>query len=100
MGCIILIFGKLSSIDKNKKINLKNKRQKGLRGAFSTKYHTNKVHLLYDFGNILILHNQNGFAPEAGADFNYFNPWINEEGKEVNIGFDMSDITGVLIAEQ
>ncbi|WP_271766034.1 hypothetical protein [Aquimarina algiphila] len=94
----------ISEFETNKKINLKDSRQKALHGASSTSYYDEKkVHLLYDFGHILLLNNINDDNDEEelslGSDFDYYNPWVNEEGKEVNIGFDISLVTGVLITE-
>lgn len=43
------------------------------------------------------LKNLNNFdETPIGADFNYYNSWVNKVGKKVDIGFDMSKVTGIL----
>ncbi|WP_075341933.1 hypothetical protein [Tenacibaculum agarivorans] len=95
----------ISEFEKSKDISLKSEKQKALHGAHSTKYFNDqKVHVLYDFGNILILKNtsssdSNESEIEIGANFNYYNSLnttINEKGKKISFGFDISEVTGVL----
>jgi len=95
----------ISEFEKSKNISLKSEKQKALHGAHSTKYfNAQKVHVLYDFGNIVILNNtsssdSNESEIEIGANFNYYNSLnttINEKGKRVSFGFDISTVTGVL----
>ncbi len=91
----------ISEFENNKKIDLSITPQLALNGAKSTDYYDNKkIHILYDFGHVVILENMinvnNEYRDSKGADFDYFNPWTNDEGKTVNIGFETSEVTGVL----
>ena len=95
----------ISDIEKTKNTPLENNKQKGLRGAYSEAYYNDKVYLLYDFGNILIFDNNNdidnnGSELEFGATFNYYNAASvieDDNGEMVSFGFDISNVTGVLI---
>ncbi|RKN12394.1 hypothetical protein D7035_18325, partial [Aquimarina sp. AD1] len=50
----------ISKFEKNKNTSLKNNKQKGLKGAKSKEYFSDKkIRVLYDFGNIVILENDN-----------------------------------------
>jgi len=92
----------ISAFEKNRNVNLSKIKQKGLYGAESADYYEDlKIHLLYDFGSILFLHNEIDMDLEnvVGADFNYLNPWTDENGIERNIGFELSKVTGILIVE-
>lgn len=95
----------ISGFETNYKIPLNKYRQKALKGALSTQYYKNKkVHLLYDFGDLLIFKNYKRYNDKyevihMGADFNYYNPWTNDKGKKVNIGFELCEITGVLVVQ-
>ncbi len=90
-----------SVFEKNRKVNLLENEQMGLYDARSTDYYEeSKIHLLYDFGKILFLKNENNYeTPNLGADFDYYNPWTDEDGKEVNIGYETSEVTGILIVD-
>ena len=90
-----------SVFEKNRNVKLLENEQMGLYGARSTDYYEeSKIHLLYDFGKILFLKNENNYeTPNLGADFDYYNPWTDEDGKEVNIGYETSKVTGILILE-
>ena len=90
----------ISDFSENKQIDLNKTQQWALNGAKSTEYFDSKmIHVLYDFGKVMILQNVNNEFKETqiGADFDYYNPWINEVGETENIGFDMSEITGILM---
>jgi len=94
----------LSSL--SKRTNIRSNRQKALKGAKSSKYFTDKkVFIEYDFGNVLVLKNENEYTEEispkrgTGADFDYYNPWTDEIGQEKNIGYDFVNVTGVLFLE-
>jgi hypothetical protein len=53
---------------------------------------------MYDFGNIVIMNNIKNEYEETqiGADFDYFNPWTNDNGDIENIGFEITRISGIL----
>lgn len=90
---------KMTDFEKNKTIDVERKPQKALNGALSTAYYEEKMlRVLYDFGNTVILENVNNEVDEIqiGADFDYFNGWTNEVGETKNIGFDNSEVTGIL----
>jgi len=90
----------ISKFSENKRIDIIKTKQWALNGAKNTEYFDSKmIHVLYDFGNVLILENVNNEFEEIqiGADFDYYNPWINKAGETENIGFDLSEITGVLM---
>ncbi|PKV51959.1 hypothetical protein ATE84_4059 [Aquimarina sp. MAR_2010_214] len=93
----------VSDFETTKNVSLKKNKQKGLFGASSTEYYNEKkVHLLYDFGSIILFNNTNNIdyeELELGSDFDYYNPWIDDMGKEINIGFEVNIITGILIIE-
>ena len=84
--------------EKQKKISLKEKRQKALKNAKSTTYHSKKiVHIMYDFGDIICLINKtNSDDIEIGAYFDYFIPWENENGIEEKLDYDINTIVGIL----
>lgn len=95
----------ISDFEKTKKISLKNNKQKGLHNACSKEYFSDKkIHLLYDFGDILIFENNNdidnnGLELELGADFDYHNSsniMVNNKGKKISLGFGISKVTGVI----
>ena len=88
----------IAEFETNKHIYLNHSPQWALNGAKSTTYNGDKtIHVLYDFGHIVILENDiNINSKSTGADFDYFNPWTNAKGEIVNIGFDLSKVTGVL----
>ncbi len=92
-------ISKIKEFEDDKNINLEAYPQKALNGAINTDYHKGKtIHILYDFGNILILKNESTMEDaEIDAAFNYCNPWIGENGNKQNIGYDISFINGVLI---
>lgn len=91
----------ITAFEKDKGISLNQQPQKGLYGALSTEYlEEDSVHIAYDFGKVLLLNNVEDIDSEyIGARFDYYNPWITEEGEEVNIGFETREVTGVLIIE-
>lgn len=85
----LLDFNKLKNID------IRNMRQKALYGAVSknnySKQH-NRINVLYDFGNIVILENNiEESEKDCGSAFNY----INKDPYEGGI-FSYSRVTGVL----
>ena len=84
--------------EKEKKISLKEKRQKALKNAKSTTYHSKKiVHILYDFGTIICLKNKTDYDDnEIGAYFDYLISWGDENGIEQKIDYDITTIVGVL----
>ena len=92
------IFTK-EQFEKNKKIKIADIPQKALRGATGTDYPEKpqniKIHVLYDFGKLVIVENKGGEEGITGADFDYYNPWTDENGNKINIGFDYFAITGV-----
>ncbi|NMH89586.1 hypothetical protein [Flavivirga algicola] len=98
----------ISDFEETRNISLKNNQQIGLYGASNIEYYDDKkVHLLYDFGNILIFNNCNNLyddefeiEAEVGADFDYYNSaniWVSDSGKHISLGFEISKVTGVLI---
>ncbi|MGJ8734898.1 MAG: hypothetical protein ACSHW4_17200 [Cellulophaga sp.] len=98
----------ISDFEKTKKISLKNNKQKALHNAYSKEYYSDKkVHLLYDFGDILIFNNNNDIDNnklelELGAEFNYYNSsnsLINDKGENINLGFEINKVTGILIVK-
>jgi len=89
----------ISNFEKEKNISLKKIKQKGLHNTESTKYDsTKRLHILYDFGNILILNNIITVDYEdkknVGASFNYLIPF---DGSYIQ--FDSYFVTGVLTIE-
>ncbi len=88
----------IADFETNKSIDLDSTPQLALYEAKSTNYSkNNKLHILYDFGHVVVLENNiNINANSIGADFDYFNPWTNTKGEIVNMGFDVSDVTGIL----
>ena len=92
----------ISEFSDKKGIDLRNIKQYALNGAKSTDYFDSKmIHVLYDFGKVVILENvHNEFDRiQIGADFDYYNPLVNKDGETEDIGFDMIEITGVLMIE-
>ena len=89
---------KIKEFENSRKINLSINPQRALNGAVSSDYYKGQViHILYDFGNILILKNESKMGEaEIGAAFNYYNSWIDKNGKEQNLGYDISFINGIL----
>ncbi len=97
----------ISDFETTRNISLENNQQKGLYGASSVEYYNEKkVHLLYDFGEILIFNNCNNIYDEEfklgielGANFDYYNPSniSNNNGENKSLGFGISKVTGVLI---
>lgn len=89
----------ISEFEKQKKISLKQRKQKALKNATSTEYHSkNTLYILYDFGDIIILKNEVDFDEdiEIGAYFDYMIPWTNQKGLTENINFDVNKIVGIL----
>ena len=93
----------IPDFEKDKNLKLNQNLQRGLYGATSIEYcEERKIHLLYDFGSVLILNNENNLeydGTEVGAEFGYYNPIVDKNGQEVNIGFDIFKITGVLFVD-
>ncbi|WP_162897328.1 hypothetical protein [Aquimarina sp. AD1] len=94
----------ISKFEKNKNTSLKNNKQKGLKGAKSKEYFSDKkIRVLYDFGNIVILENDNNIDQnelELGANFDYHNSsniTTDNNGNNISLGFDISQVTGILI---
>jgi len=88
-----------AEFENNKQIDLSNTNQLAINGAKSTDYFNNKnIHIMYDFGNVLILKNMNNEyeKTQIGADFDYFNPWTDVNGDIENVGFEISEISGIL----
>jgi len=86
----------ISNFEKEKNISLKKRKQKGLHNAESTKYHSNKrLHILYDFGNVIILNNvfiiDDDQIMNFGATFNYLISYNDSK-----IEFESYFVTGVL----
>jgi hypothetical protein len=89
----------MSDFESKKQIDLRYTNQLALNGAKSTNYFDNKdIHIMYDFGNIVIMNNIKNEYEETqiGADFDYFNPWTNDNGDIENIGFEITRISGIL----
>ncbi len=98
----------INDFEKTKGVSLQNTTQKGLHNSQSEEYYQNKkIHLLYDFGNILLFNNDNDIdnnelALEYGAHFNYpntINTHTNDKGEKISLGFEINKVTGVLIVE-
>jgi hypothetical protein len=89
----------INDFQKSRNINLETTHQKALNGAISTEYLEEKtIHVLYDFGNILIIKNEDQMeGPGTGARFNYPKFWTDKNGVKRDIGFDISFIDGVLV---
>ena len=85
---------KLSDFIKEKNIDLKKDKQLALKGAKSVSYDSDsqRIHILYDFGNTLILSNTYREDPDAdiGASFSYRSPLFG------GIEYEYYRITGVL----
>jgi len=83
---------KLADLEKEKNIDLKKNKQLALKGAGSVSYHSRRVHILYDFGDILILNNTYSEDPKTdiGASFSYVNPLFG------GIEYEYFQITGAL----
>lgn len=83
----------LSDFKKWKKIDLANRPQKALNGAVSINDLDEEpiVYVLYDFGNIVLIKNVCDDDGSIGIRFNYQNMFGGND-----IGFDISDITGVV----
>ena len=88
----------LAEFEADKGISLSSLKQEALKGVKSSSYLDSKqVHVLYDFGSFVLMKNQRNFDETGiGAEFDYYNGWVNEEGKELNIGFDVSKVNGIL----
>jgi len=84
----------VADFNKMKNINLYKTRQKALLGVVSKNNYSqqkNKVHVLYDFGNIVLLQNNILETEEIfGSKFNYINSYF------VDVGYEESKITGVI----
>ncbi|GAA3508289.1 hypothetical protein GCM10022393_18990 [Aquimarina addita] len=95
----------ISEFEKKTNIQLHKTSQTALKGASSTTYYPEKkVHVLFDFGKVFIFKNTVSYDDSdetlyVGANFDYFNPWQNENGVLENIGYDISTINGVLIKD-
>lgn len=98
----------INEFEKTKKISLKNRKQKALHNAYNKAYYEDKkVHVLYDFENVLLLDNTNDIDTnelelEIGADFDYHNSlnvMINDKGEKISLGFDISKVTGVIFVQ-
>ena len=87
---------RFADFEKERNINLKHNRQLALKGAKSISYSNRRVHILYDFGNIIIFTNAYSENPEtdAGASFSYVNPLLG--GME----YEYYRITGALFLNQ
>jgi len=85
----LLDFNKLKDID------IRKTRQKALYGVVSKNNYSkqgNRIHLLYDFGNIIILQNSiEESEKDCGSAFNYVNKDPHEGGV-----YSYSTVTGVL----
>lgn len=73
-------------------------------GAKSKEYFNDqKIQVLYDFGNIIILDNDNNIDQnelELGANFDYHNSsniTTDNNGNKISLGFDISQVTGILV---
>ncbi|WP_108805534.1 hypothetical protein [Aquimarina sp. Aq107] len=91
-------------LEKSKNTSLKNNKQKALLGAKSKEYFNDqKIQVLYDFGNIIILDNDNNIDQnelELGANFDYHNSsniTTDNNGNKISLGFDISQVTGILV---
>ncbi|WP_091412837.1 hypothetical protein [Aquimarina amphilecti] len=94
----------ISDFEKTKNTSLNNNRQKGLLGAHSKAYFSDrKIHVLYEFNNIFILDNNNDFDKNElalGADFDYHNSLniqADSNSNNISLGFDISEVTGILV---
>lgn len=89
----------VEAFEKSRKVDLSKVRQEGLFNGKSARYFEgDKVHVLYDFGEIVILSNESGEHENGngvGAMFDYYCPGYYA-GEIVNIGFEISTVTGVL----
>lgn len=83
---------RFSDFEKEKNIDLKKDKQLALKGAKSVSYYDRRVHILYDFGNILILNNTYTEDPDTdtGASFSYMSPLFG------GIEYEYYRITGVV----
>ena len=83
---------KLADLKKEKNVDPKINKQLALKRAKSISYNNRRVHILYDFGNILILNNAYSENPQTdcGASFSYVNPMFG------GIEYEYYRITGVL----
>lgn len=75
---------KIKDFEKEKNIDLTKNKQLALKAAKSILYEEQTVHVLYDFGNILILNNTFSEDPQTdtGASFSYMNSMYKEYGYE------------------
>lgn len=84
----------VSAFRREKKINLQNLKQQALRDAYSESFSdSDKINILYDFGSIVILHNQFDDDKVIGSEFSYTNPLFENV---TDLKYDYFRITGVL----
>ena len=87
---------RFADFEEERNINLKQNKQLALKGAKSISYSNQCVHILYDFGNIIIFNNAYSENPttDAGACFSYVNPILG------GIEYEYYRITGALFLNQ
>lgn len=83
---------RLSDFEKEKNINLSKNKQLALKAARSVSYYNRRIHILYDFGNTLIISNRYSEHPETdiGSSFSYVSPFWG------GIEYEYCQITGAL----
>ena len=83
---------KLADFEKERNIDLSKNKQLALKKAKSISYEDRQLHILYDFGDVLILNNIYREDPEidAGASFSYISPFFG------GIEYEYYRITGSL----
>ncbi|NDV68371.1 hypothetical protein [Dysgonomonas sp. 25] len=98
----------VEDMKRKRKIDLTKISQKSLYGGtgiYPKDYLSRKVILLYDFGHLLIIQNNNGISDEGDEEwtiaFNYPSGFLfrNENGEDVDVGYDYGRITGILYKE-
>ncbi len=83
---------KIKDFEKEKNISLTENKQLALKTVKSVSYDNRSVHILYDFGNIIIFNNTYNEDPQTdtGASFSYVNPLFG------GIEYEYYKITGAL----
>lgn len=89
-----------AEIQQSKQIDLTTVKLHALYGAKSSShFQSNNIQVAYDFGHVLLTSNYEDPDSKGGFTFDYFNPWINKQGKEENIGFEIFSVTGILFID-
>ncbi|UZR97063.1 hypothetical protein [Chondrinema litorale] len=90
---------KKSIFEEEYKLKLAETPQLSLKNGQSDDYEKTKdILVLYDFGDILILHNEFFYVEDdlVGASFNYYHPWFDANRNEHSVKYEEYVITGII----